>query len=400
MAEKKKEGYQKETMAVHGLWQPSESERSLIPPIDQGISYWFKDTEEAEDLFASRKEGLIYGRITNKSVFYFEKAMAALEGAEAGLATASGMAAINLVMKHLTSSGDEILSSKKIYGGTFHLFNEFLPKDGVKTNFVEDPNNPGEWLARVNKKTKVLFVETPANPNSDIVDLLMVRDVARISNYYRIPLVVDSTLATPILLNPIKYGAEIVIHSATKYISSGSVLSGIILGKKYFIDDLRQSRYRETGPSMVKESAVELLKRLETLPLRMKAHSENALKVAEHLAAHPKVERVNFSGLPVSPYYDLTRQYMKNGCGALFSFDIKGEEKNARKFIENLKLIRHAANLGEARTLAIHPASTTHGKIPEEERKKIGILPTTVRLSIGLESRIDIIEDINQSLKI
>ncbi|MBI2450774.1 MAG: aminotransferase class I/II-fold pyridoxal phosphate-dependent enzyme [Parcubacteria group bacterium] len=398
--EKKRIGFEKETIAVRGLWRPNEKERSLIPPIQESTAFWFKNSLEAERLFASEEEGLIYGPITNDSVSYFEEKMAALEEAEAGLATSTGMAAISLLTKYLVKEGDEIVSSKKVYGGTFHLFSEFLPKQGIKANFVEDPNNPGEWLARINYKTKFLFIETPTNPNSDLVDFLLLKNIAKIGQKYRrIPLIVDSTLATPMLLNPIQYGADFVIHSATKYISgNGSAFGGIILGKKYHIDELRRGIFRETRPSMTPENAAKLNKSLETLPLRMKAHCQNALKIASHLKNHPKVERVNFSGFSDSPYYDLAQKQMKNGVGALFSFDVKGEEEQARKFLDSLELIYQAANLGDARTLAIHPATTTHQYVDEESKKNLGILETTVRLSIGLESWIDIINDINQAL--
>ena len=367
------------TKALHGGYTPSGADRSRVVPLHQSVAYLFSDTKEAAALFEGKQEGFIYGRINNPTVDIFEKRMAELEGAEAGLGTSSGMAAIFMIAAHLAQSGDEIVSSNRVYGGTFHLFCNTLPRFGIKVRFVNAPNKASAWESKINKKTKFLFVETPSNPKSEVFD---VTSIAKIAHSHRLPLAVDSTVATPVFLNPIALGADIVIHSATKYISGNSTaLGGIVLGKKKMIDDMRAKEYRDIGPSMSPFNAWLLLLGLETLPTRMERHSANAADVAGFLNNHPKVKAVHYAGF-----------------SSLMALEVRGGRKEGAKFIESLKLVSHAAHLGDSRTLAIHPASTTHQQLPKRDLKKIGISESMIRMSVGLEDIDDIIGDIKQAL--
>lgn len=367
------------TKALHGGYTPSGADRSRVVPLHQSVAHLFSDTKEAAALFEGKQEGFIYGRINNPTVDIFEKRMAELEGAEAGLGTSSGMAAIFMIAAHLAQAGDEIVSSNRVYGGTFHLFHDTLPRFGIKVRFVNAPNKAIAWESKINKKTKFLFVETPSNPKSEVFD---VTSIAKIAHSHRLPLAVDSTVATPVFLNPIALGADIVIHSATKYISGNSTaLGGIVLGKKKMIDDMRAKEYRDIGPSMAPFNAWLLLLGLETLPTRMERHSANAADVAEFLNNHPKVKAVHYAGF-----------------SSLMALEVRGGRKEGAKFIESLKLVSHAAHLGDSRTLAIHPASTTHQQLPKRDLKKIGISESMIRMSVGLEDIDDIIGDIKQAL--
>ncbi|MFY9458058.1 MAG: aminotransferase class I/II-fold pyridoxal phosphate-dependent enzyme [Candidatus Spechtbacterales bacterium] len=384
------------TKALHAGYKPGGNDFSRAVPLYQSVAHLFRDTKHAADLFLGREEGFIYSRINNPTVDVFEKRMAELEGAEAGLGTSSGMAAIFMVSAHLASRGEEVVSSDRVYGGTFHLFNDTLPRFGIKVRFVKNPHDIKSWQSAITKKTKFLFVETPSNPQMEVFDIALLSELA---HKYKLPLVVDSTIATPALQQPIRLGADIVAHSATKYIcGNGTALGGIILGKKKLMDEIRQGVYRDIGPSLAPFNAWLFILGLETLSYRMEAHSQNALRVAEFLEAHPKIKRVYYPGLDSSPFKKLVDKEMRGRASSLMAFEVKGTRKNGTRFIESLKLVSHVANLGDNKTLAIHPASTTHQQLPAKDLKKVGISDTMIRMSIGLEDPEDIIYDIKQAL--
>lgn len=384
-----------DTKSLHAGYKPESDHGSRAVPIYQTVAHLFRDTDHAARLFSQEEEGHVYSRVSNPTVEAFEKRMAELEGAEAGLAASSGMAAIFLLAAALVKQGEEIVSSARVYGGTYHLFNETFPRFGITTRFVENPSDIPNWELCVTPRTKFLFLETPANPTLGVFDIGAIADVARA---HSIPLVVDSTIATPALQLPFQFGADYVVHSATKYISgSGTALGGIMLGPKEVFDEMRGGLVYDIGASLAPFHAWLFLLGLESLGVRMKRHTENATTVAEFLEGHPRVERVHYPGLASSPHYDLARKQM-TGASSLLAFELKGGIGAGKSFIENLRLISHVANLGDAKTLAIHPASTTHSKVPFEEQKKVGITQGLVRMSVGLEDPEDIIEDISQSL--
>lgn len=394
VSEDRKYGFR--TKALRAGYSPSKTNPSLAVPLSQSVVYLFNDVKHAADLFAGNEEGFIYGRINNPTVDVFEKRMAELEGAEACLGTASGMSAIFMVIAHLTGQGDEIVSSDRIYGGTFHLFHDTLPRFGINVHFVKDPHDIKSWESEITKKTKCLWVETPSNPKSEVFDI---NALAQLAHEHEIPLAVDSTVATPALQQPIKCGADIIVHSATKYIcGNGTALGGCILGEKRTMDEIRTGVYRDIGPALAPISAWLFLLGLENLTFRMEVHSANALKVAQFLEGHPKVKAVHYSGLKSSPYFGLVEKQMRGMASSLMAFEVKGTRTSAVRFIEALELILHAAHLGDSKTLVIHPASTTHEQLPEEYLKKIGISDTMIRLSVGLEDPEDLIYDIEQAL--
>ncbi len=385
-----------ETKALHAGYIPREPDFSRTVPLYQSVAHLFRDTKHAARLFEAKEEGFIYSRMNNPTVDVFEKRMAALEGAEAALATSSGMSAIFMVALHLAGTGEEIVSSDRVYGGTFHLFHDTLPRFGIKVRFVKNPHDVISWQEGISKKTKFLFVETPSNPQVEVFDISA---LAELAHKQKLPLVVDSTVATPVLQQPLNLGADIVVHSATKYIcGNGTALGGVIVGKKKLLDEIRCGVYRDIGPAMAPFNAWLFILGLETLSLRMPAHSENALKVAQFLEAHPKVKKVYYPGLLSSPFRKLVEKQMKGMASSLLAFEIKGPRSRGAKFIESLKLISHLANLGDNKTLAIHPASTTHQQLPADALTKTGISETMIRMSIGLEDAQDIIYDIKQAL--
>lgn len=390
---KKKAGL--ETLLISGGYDGDEKTGSLAIPIYRTAAYAFKDTEDARALFAGEKEGFIYSRINNPTVDILEKRMALAEGGEAGLAASSGMAAILLVAAHLAKNGGEIVSSDRIYGGTFNLFNKTLRGLNVCARFVKNPYQIDDWAREISANTRFLYVETPSNPTLDILDI---QKLAELAKERRLILVVDNTVATPALQTPLKLGADIVIHSLTKYIAgNGTDVGGMIVGKKELIDKIRQEEYRDFGPCLNPEAAWLFLLGLETLTLRMRKHCQNALKIAKFLRKHPKVLKVNYPGLPDHPLHAIGKKQMK-GFSGLLSFELKGTFEQAKKFIESLALCRHVANLGDSKTLAIHPASTTHEQLGIEGRKQAKIPETMIRMSIGLENAADIIEDVKSAL--
>jgi O-acetylhomoserine/O-acetylserine sulfhydrylase-like pyridoxal-dependent enzyme len=387
--------YKFDTLALCGGYDIKEG-KSLCIPIYQSVAYPYANAEEAARIFAYEQEGFTYGRIDNPTCDIFEKRISALEGGEAGLSTATGLAAIFIIAIHLAKAGDEVVVSNRIYGGTFELFDVTLRKLGIKTNFVSNPSNVSEWEKLITPQTKFLYVETPSNPQLFVGDIGMLAELAHSHN---LPLIVDNTICTPALQLPFKFGADIVVHSTTKYISgNATAISGVIIGKKELILDIRRGDYRNVGPSLSPFNAWLLLLSMETLSLRMQRHSENALKVAHFLQDHPKVVSVNYPGLKTHPQYALAKKQMK-GYSSLMSFEIKGTYETAYKFIDLLSLCTHVTHLGTSRTIAVHPASTTHQQMGPEERARAGISDTTIRLSIGLEDVEDIIEDIDQALK-
>lgn len=389
--------YQLKTRALHSSYAPSGPDFSRVVPLYQSVAHLFRDTKHAADLFAGKEEGFIYSRINNPTVDIFERRMADLEGAEAGLATSSGMSAIFMIAAHLARNGGEVVSCDRLYGGTFHLFHDTLPQLGIKVTFVKNPHDIKSWESAITKKTKFLYVETPSNPQMEVFDIAA---LAHLAHAHHLLLVVDSTIATPALQRPREFGADVVVHSATKYIcGNGTALGGVIVGKKKLMDEIRQGVYRDIGPAMAPFNAWLFILGLETLSLRMAALSENALQVARFLVEHPKVKRVYYPGLESSLFKSLVDKQMQGMASSLMAFEVKGSRKSCTRFIESLKLISHLANLGDNKTLAIHPASTTHEQLPQKDLKKVGITDTMIRMSIGLEDMEDVIADVRQALQ-
>ncbi len=413
------------TLAVHAGAKPDPVTGARSVPIYQTAAYVFNDTEHAADLFGLRKEGNIYTRFMNPTTDVFEKRVAALEGGIGALATASGMAAITTALLTFTEPGDEIVSGDKIYGGTYELFNYTFPKLGRTVKFV-DSGSPEEFEKAISEKTKALYVESIGNPKLDVPDFEKLAEIAHAAG---IPLVVDNTVA-PVILRPIEYGADIVVHSATKYIGGhGTSIGGVIVdsgnfdwspekfpeicnpdpgyhglkykeafGKAAFIAKARVQFMRDTGACISPFNSFLFTLGLETLPLRMKKHCDNALSVARFLQAHPKVAWVSYPGLESHRSHELAKKYLKAGYGAIIGFGIKGGTGEAKKFIESLELFSHLANIGDAKSLVIHPASTTHEQLSDEERRACGVTEDFIRLSIGIEDEKDLIFDIEQAL--
>ncbi|WP_027340447.1 O-acetylhomoserine aminocarboxypropyltransferase/cysteine synthase family protein [Halonatronum saccharophilum] len=393
MSSREKE-YSFDTIALHGGYDPKEDGNGArAVPIYQTTSYLFNDADHAARLFALEEAGDIYTRIGNPTHAVFEKRIATLEGGEAALATSSGMAAINLAALTLAEEKKEIVCSKYVYGGTYHLFAETLPKYGIKTKFV-DPHNFEEWEKAINDNTAFLYLESPGNPTLDIVDI---QKVANIAHKYDLKLVVDNTFCTPYLSQPIKFGADIVIHSATKYIGGhGSSIGGVIVGPEDFILKGRVEGYRDTGPAASPFNTWIFIQGLETLSLRMEKHSDNALEVAKWLEAHPQVEWVRYPGLESHPHHELAKKQQKK-FGGMLCFGIKGGFDAGKQLINNVELCSLLANVGDTRTLIIHPSSTTHEQLSEEEQTTAGITENLIRLSIGIENVEDIIGDLEQA---
>ncbi|MEO6904129.1 MAG: aminotransferase class I/II-fold pyridoxal phosphate-dependent enzyme [Bacteroidia bacterium] len=363
-------------------------------PLYLTSSFTYDDAEEMRAVFADEKEGNIYSRFINPNSTELIDKMCLLENAEAGYATASGMAAVFASFMALLKSGDHILCANAIFGSTHTLLTKFLPKWGIEHSYA-DITKPETWEQQIKKNTKMIFVETPSNPGLDIIDLELLGNLAKKHN---IILNVDNCFATPFIQQPTKYGAHLVIHSATKYIDGqGRVLGGIVVGKKELIKEI-YAFCRSTGPSLSPFNAWLLSKSLETLAIRMERHCENALQLAEFLEKSDFVESVRYPFLPSHPQYTIAKKQMSKG-GGVVSFNIKGGIEAGRKFLDQLQMCSLTANLGDTRTIATHPASTTHGKLSEAERNEVGITPGLVRISVGLEHIDDIIQDIDQALK-
>ncbi|MDY3791809.1 MAG: O-acetylhomoserine aminocarboxypropyltransferase/cysteine synthase family protein [Oscillospiraceae bacterium] len=417
-----------ETKQLHiGQETADPATDSRAVPIYQTTSYVFKNSAHAAARFGLADAGNIYGRLTNSTQDVFERRVAALEGGVAALAVASGAAAISYTFQNLASAGDNIVSSKTIYGGTYNLLAHTLPQYGIDTTFV-NIHDLDEVRKAVKPNTKAIFLETLGNPNSDIADI---DALAQIAHENKIPLVIDSTFATPYLIRPIEHGADIVVHSATKFIGGhGTTLGGVIVdsgkfdweasgkfpsltepnpsyhgisftkavGAAAFVTKIRAILLRDTGATISPFNAFLLLQGLETLSLRVERHVENALKVVEFLKNHPAVENVNHPSLPDHPDHSLYEKYFPNGAGSIFTFEVKGGAKEAQEFIDRLQIFSLLANVADVKSLVIHPASTTHSQLTEEELIDQGIKPNTVRLSIGTESIKDIIADLDQAL--
>ena len=425
MSERK---YKFETIQVHaGQEKPDSATDARAVPIYQTTSYVFKDSAQAAARFGLTEGGNVYGRLMNPTADVFEQRIAALEGGVAALATASGAAAITYAIENIAHAGDHIVSANTIYGGTYNLLEHTLAAFGITTTFV-DPDAEGSFEKAIQPNTKAIFVETLGNPNSSVIDI---DAVAAVAHKNGIPLIVDNTFATPYLLRPIEHGADVVVHSATKFIGGhGSSLGGVIVdsgtfdwaasgkfpwlsepdpsyhgisftkdvGAAAYVTRIRVILLRDTGATISPFNSFLLLQGLETLSLRVERHVENALKVVDFLSKHPKVERVNHPALPDSKYNSLYNQYFPNGAGSIFTFEIKGGAKEARDFIDRLEIFSLLANVADVKSLVIHPASTTHSQMSESELLQSGIKPSTVRLSIGTEHIDDILYDLQQAL--
>jgi O-acetylhomoserine (thiol)-lyase len=399
---------------------------SRAVPVYQTTSYVFHNSAHAEARFNLTDAGNIYSRLTNPTTDIFEKRIAALEGGAAALAVASGSAAVTYSILNLALAGDHIVSAKTIYGGTYNLLSHTLPDYGITTTFV-DPDEEGAFENAVRENTKAIFIESLGNPNSNIIDI---EKTAKIAHKYNIPLVVDNTFATPYLLRPFEYGADIVIHSATKFIGGhGTAIGGVIVesgkfdweasgkfeplvgpnpsyhgvsfvkaaGAAAFVTKIRATLLRDTGACLSPVHSFIFLQGLETLSLRVERHVENTLKVIDYLKNHPKVEAVNHPSLPESGYTALYNKYFPNGGGSIFTFEIKGGSDEARRFIDKLEIFSLLANVADVKSLVIHPATTTHSQLTGDELLEQGIKPNTIRLSIGIENIDDIIADLEQA---
>lgn len=381
-----------ETLAIR-----TQSERSQFnehsTPLHLTSSFVFDDAEQMRAMFSDEVEGNIYSRFSNPNTTELIDKICALEGAEAGWATATGMAAVFTTFGALLKQGDHVLACRSIFGSSHTILTKILPKWGISFTYV-DIDDTVNWKNFVQENTKLVFVETPTNPGVDILDLEWLGGFAK---KHKLLNIVDNCFATPYLQQPIKYGADLVIHSATKYLDGqGRVLGGLIAGKQHLIDEI-QVFARHSGPALSPFNAWVISKSLETLAVRMDRHSENALKLATWLENHPQVELVKYPFLPSHPKYDVAKKQMKAG-GGIVTFVVKGGVEKGRQFLDKLQLVSITANLGDTRTIATHPASTTHSKLTEEERQEVGILPGLIRISVGLEHIDDIIADVEQGL--
>lgn len=381
-----------ETIAIRTQTERSQF-REHSTPLHLTSSFTFDNAEQMRAIFSDEEEGNIYGRFSNPNITEFINKITQMEGAEAGWACSTGMSAIFTGLGALLKSGDHILACRSVFGSTHQLFSQIFPKWGISYSYV-DSDDTENWYKSIQGNTKILFLETPTNPGMDIVDLEWAGQLAKDNNLL---FFVDNCFATPYLQQPIKYGVDLVMHSATKYIDGqGRVLGGVIVGKQKLIDEI-QFFARHTGPALAAFDAWVLSKSLETLSIRMERHSENAIKVAEWLEGHLNVEWVKYPFLPSHPQYEIAKKQMKLG-GGMLSFELKGGVEKGREFLNNLKMLSVTANLGDSRSIATHPASTTHSKLTEEERLNVGITPGLIRISAGLEHYEDIIADLKQAL--
>lgn len=416
-----------DTLQVHAGQTADPTTNSRAVPIYQTTSYVFNNAEHAANLFALKEFGNIYTRIMNPTTDVFEKRIAELEGGIAALAVSSGSAAVTYSILNIAEAGDEIVASSTLYGGTYNLFVNTLPKFGVKTVLV-DPNNLKNFADAINDKTKAIFIETIGNPDINVIDI---EQVAKIAHDNGLPLIVDNTFATPYLCRPIEFGADVVVHSATKFIGGhGTSIGGVIidsgkfdwkasgrfpglttpdpsyhglvytesLGPLAYIIKIRVQLLRDTGACLSPFNSFLFLQGLETLSLRVERHVSNAKKVAQFLLNHNNVAWVNYPGLENNKYYTLAQKYLPKGPGSIFTFGIKGGSKAGIKFIENLKIFSHLANVADAKSLVIHPSSTTHSQLNETDQRASGVTPDMVRLSIGIEDVEDLIWDLDQAL--
>lgn len=388
------EKYGFQTKALHAGLSDKEY-KSLIFPIYQSVAYPYETSEDAALIHSFQKEGQIYGRMDNPTLEIFEKRLAVLEEGEACIGTSSGMSAIYMIAVYFARNGGEIVSSNRIYGGSYVLFSKMLPELGIKVHLVKDIHNIDEWESKINQNTKFLFIETPSNPSIDVLDIKRFSDLAHSHN---ISLIVDNTIATPALQIPIKFGADVIVHSATKYICGNSTsLAGAVIGRKEEIKKMREEIYEITGPTLSPFNAWLLLIGLETLYIRMQKHSENAKIVAEFLENHPKVDFVSYPFLKGHPQFDTAKKQMSGGS-SLISFNIKGSLEDAYKFIDSVNLIKRVGHLGDSKTLITHPRTITHQSLTDEEREDANVSDNSIRISVGLEDVNDLIEDIEQSL--
>ena len=416
------------TLQVHGGQKPDSATGSRAVPIYQTTSYCFESVEHGADLFALKTDGHIYSRISNPTVAVFEERMALLEGGVGAVAFASGMGAINAAILNILQAGDEIVAAPTIYGGTFNLLANMLPKLGIKTHFV-NPDDPESFRRAINDKTRLVYAETIGNPGINLIDIEKIADIAHEA---KIPFMLDNTFGTPYLIKVFDYGVDIVVHSATKFIGGhGTTLGGVVVdsgnfdwigsgkfpcltepdesyhglnyakdcGKSAYTTKLLAQYLRDTGACLSAQSAFNLLIGLETLSLRIERHVKNTKKITEFLNNHPQVAWVNYPGLKDNKYYELGQKYLPNGAGSIFTFGIKGGLEAGIKFIESLQIFSHLANVADAKSLVIHPASTTHAQLNEEEQKLAGVTPDMIRVSVGIEDVDDLIWDLNQALK-
>jgi len=418
-----------ETLQLHaGQETPDPATGARAVPIYQTTSYVFDNCAQAENRFNLSEGGNIYTRIMNPTTDVFEKRIAALEGGVGALALSSGAAAVTYAILNIAHSGDHIVSAQAIYGGTYNLFAHTLPEFGVSTTFV-DSDDVSNFEKAIRPNTKAIFIESLGNPNSNVIDI---EKVAQIAHEHKIPLIVDNTFATPYLLRPIEYGADIVVHSATKFIGGhGTTIGGVVIdsgkfdweasgkfpsltepnpsyhgvrftqavGALAYIIKLRVTLLRDTGSALSPFHSFLFLQGLETLSLRVERHVYNALRVVEFLSKHPKVEKVNHPALEDNPYHELYKKYFPNGAGSIFTFEIKGDANTAKLFIDKLQIFSLLANVADVKSLVIHPASTTHSQMTAEELEASGIKPNTIRLSIGTEHIDDILEDLAQAFE-
>lgn len=422
--------WQFETKQIHTGAAPDPVTNARATPIYQTTSYVFNNAEHAKNLFALAEFGNIYTRIQNPTQAVVEERVAALEGGTGALLVASGQAAETFAVLNIAQAGDHIVSSSSIYGGTYNLFKYTLAKLGIETTFVENQDDADEWRRAVRPNTKLFFAETIGNPKINILDIALVADVAHEAG---VPLIVDNTIATPYLIRPFEHGADIVVHSATKFLGGhGTVIGGIVVdggkfewsknvekfpgltepdpsyhGASYtaavgdglaYIIKARVQLLRDLGSAIAPASAWQLIQGIETLSLRVERHTQNAQEIAEFLEAHPDVATVNYSGLPTSPWYAAANKYAPKGVGAVLSFELKGGVDAGRALVDNLALFSHLANIGDVRSLVIHPASTTHSQLTPEQQLTAGVTPGLVRLSVGLENIDDLKADLSAGL--
>lgn len=423
-----KKPFRPETQAIHSGQQLDPATFSRAVPIYQTSSFGFKDTEHAASLFNLSEQGYIYTRIVNPTTDVFEQRIAELEGGVGALGVASGQSATTFSILNIASAGDEIVSASSLYGGTYNLFSSTLPKLGITVKFV-NADNPENFRSAITSKTKAIYAESVGNPQGNVLDIEAVADIA---HEHGIPLIIDNTVPSPYLLRPIDFGADIVVHSATKFLGGhGTAIGGVIVdsgkfnweasgkfpdlttpdpsyhglvyteaaGESAYITKARVQLLRDIGAALSPFNSFLLLQGVETLHLRLERHSENALKVAKFLEQHELVEWVNYAGLPSHPSYSLAQKYLPKGQGAILTFGVRGGKNAAAKLIDSVQLFSHLANIGDSKSLIIHPASTTHQQLSEDEQKASGVTPELIRLSVGTEAIDDLLEDLDYALK-